>query len=53
MYAKRQIETIREMKCRLHNIPSNIVVLTKLINPSFFVEWNKDSGQFKIVQKEK
>lgn len=52
MYAKRRIETIRKMKCRLNNIHSNIVILPIPINLSFFIEWDKDAGQFKMVQKE-
>ena len=54
MYSKNMIDIIRKHKCRRDSIDVKVFSDDdfKPKKPSFFVEWDKDAGQFKIVHND-
>ena len=55
MFSRHLLNGIRRAKVKRDNQPTpiNVFVLEpyKPDNPSFFIEWDKKIGQFKIVPK--
>jgi hypothetical protein len=50
MYSRKRIETIRKMKCYFSQIQRKECTRDDFepVNPSFYIIFNKESGQFEI-----
>ena len=55
MFSRHLLNGIRRAKIKRDNQPTPVTKFVlepyKPDNPSFFIEWDKKCGQFKIVQK--
>ena len=51
MFSKHLLNGIRRMKIKRDNQPTPVLKNDefRVVKPSFFIEWDKESGQFKIV----